>query len=172
MKTICTVVLFCALALPAWTLRPLPEKTFELLAPAETMFGRSDSSIPLRSMTLNTTVAEILSPIEAYWLNPNQLFTLDLNAYNRLQLHFNGSRQATAACSFWIDLNRNGSFTDKGEEFVVGSTNGKLQFDFKLPAEATKGITYMRVALRNKHLPLHGLNDFDGQVQDLMVKIQ
>ena len=73
----------------------------------------------------------------------------------------------------WIDFNRDGDFNDSGEEIVTGNSSsaGNRTADITIPANATLGITRMRVSMKYNAKSTPCENFGDGEVEDYAVNI-
>jgi uncharacterized protein YjdB len=73
----------------------------------------------------------------------------------------------------WIDYNKDGDFTDAGEEIVSGSgsTTSLLSASFTVPSTATIGATRMRVAMIYSSTPTPCGTFTYGEVEDYTVNI-
>ncbi len=73
----------------------------------------------------------------------------------------------------WIDLNRDGDFTDSGEEVFSsnGATSSTVTGSLNIPASAAPGKTTLRVAMRFNTAPRPCGNFTYGEVEDYTVSI-
>ncbi len=73
----------------------------------------------------------------------------------------------------WIDLNRDGDFTDSGEEVFSsnGATSSTVTGSLNIPASAAPGKTTLRVAMRFNTAPKPCGNFTYGEVEDYTVSI-
>lgn len=71
----------------------------------------------------------------------------------------------------FIDFNRNGVFTDAGEEIAAGTTSGKnpLIGSFTIPINASVGETRMRIAMSQNSIPSSCRSFAYGEVEDYKV---
>ena len=71
----------------------------------------------------------------------------------------------------WIDFNKDGDFNDDGERVFSGNGAGILSSTVEIPADATLGLTGMRVSMRwNRYM--NPCSDFAyGEVEDYTVNI-
>lgn len=76
--------------------------------------------------------------------------------------------------TIWIDYNRNGLFTDAGEQvFNQASTSANpINGSFIVPSNALEGGTRLRVAMRENGSPISCSSSFAGQVEDYTVIIK
>jgi PKD repeat protein len=90
-------------------------------------------------------------------------YTISVNA--------NGPMPRTT--SVWIDYNRDGDFTDAGEQVLIGTTQGIFTRSFIILATAATGTTRMRVMSRNGNMPLGPclINQMQLEAEDYNVVI-
>ena len=74
----------------------------------------------------------------------------------------------------WIDFNKNGSFTDAGEQVlsVAPNQNTTVSATFTVPTGATVGSTRMRVSMSYNAIPTSCQSFTYGEVEDYTVNIQ
>jgi len=71
----------------------------------------------------------------------------------------------------WIDFNKDGDFTDSGEEILSQSSNTTINSSISIPASAPSGSTRMRVTM-NYSNPVTSCGGFQyGEVEDYTVNI-
>ena len=75
------------------------------------------------------------------------------------------------AWTIWIDFNRDGDFDDAGEAAYTGTSAGTLSGNVNIPANASLGLTGMRVAMQWNN-PAASCGTFTyGEVEDYTVNI-
>ncbi|WP_246223787.1 GEVED domain-containing protein [Fulvivirga kasyanovii] len=76
--------------------------------------------------------------------------------------------------SVWIDYNRDGDFTDSGEQVWTQSAtqNSPVSGSFTVPSGATNGATRMRVSMKYNGIPTSCESFSYGEVEDYTVNIQ
>jgi len=72
----------------------------------------------------------------------------------------------------WIDYNRDGDFTDAGENVYSGSGKEAVSGDFTVPVSTIKGTTRMRVSMRSNNNPSFCSSFSYGEVEDYTANIQ
>lgn len=84
-----------------------------------------------------------------------------------------GGRSYNEGWRIWIDLNRDGDFSDSGEEvFSSGTaTSSTVNGSLNIPATASEGKATMRVAMRYNALPVACGSFNYGEVEDYTVNI-
>ncbi len=73
----------------------------------------------------------------------------------------------------WIDFNRDGDFTDDGEEVIDNDfTGSNISTSIAVPYTAATGSTRMRVMMRNSSMETETPCElYDGEIEDYMVNI-
>lgn len=72
----------------------------------------------------------------------------------------------------YIDFNQNGSFTDAGEMFKIGSSSGTKSKSIKIPTSAKNGATRMRVQMHYGSYLTNPCGNFtDGEAEDYTINI-
>jgi len=102
----------------------------------------------------------------------NQVVTVGLGDIVPLGLTpgFSGSPY-NEAWRVWIDFNKDGDFNDSGERVFNGNGAGILTSTVEIPADATLGLTGMRVSMRWNRF-MNPCSDFTyGEVEDYTVNI-
>lgn len=77
----------------------------------------------------------------------------------------------TESYKVWIDFNRDGDFTDAGEEVFSQSSSSAVSGSISIPAGAVSGTTRMRVSMRYNTAPASCGNFTYGEVEDYSVNI-
>ena len=117
-----TPISYCSSQGNNWSYEWISNVQFGLYANSSGAAGYTDFTSEMVSMESGSNVAVSLSP------------------------GFSGSTY-TEYWKVWIDYNKNGDFTDAGEEVFSGNGNGSFSGSFTVPAGAT-GTTRMRVSMK------------------------
>ncbi len=73
----------------------------------------------------------------------------------------------------WIDLNKDGDFSDSGEQlFATGPSGSNVSGNITIPITASSGFTRMRVAMSHTELPAFCGTFSNGEVEDYTVNIR
>jgi len=83
-----------------------------------------------------------------------------------------GGTSYTKYWKIWIDYNRDGDFTDSGENVVTRSGKGVVSGNFTVPVSTAKGTTRMRVSMRSGNNPPTCSSFNYGEVEDYTANIQ
>lgn len=89
----------------------------------------------------------------------------------KLTPKFSGSSY-TEYWRVWIDYNKNGSFTDSGEQVYSGSGKTAKSATFTVPTSALSGTTRIRVAMKYNAYPTSCESFQYGEVEDYTATIQ
>jgi PKD repeat protein len=72
----------------------------------------------------------------------------------------------------WIDFNKDGDFTDSGEEVFSGNGSSDVSGNLSIPAGAATGTTRMRVTMKYNGTPTSCETFSYGEVEDYTVNVQ
>ncbi|WBX73720.1 GEVED domain-containing protein [Tenacibaculum pacificus] len=104
----------------------------------------------------------------------SKIATVALGSTNQLVLSAGfASRSYNEHFTVWIDYNRDGDFTDAGEQIVTGNSVSKLNriTNITIPSNAKLGRTRMRVSMKFELASTPCENFGDGEVEDYTVNI-
>ena len=85
----------------------------------------------------------------------------------------NGITNKACGLAVWIDYNKDGDFTDTGENVTsaASATTSPKTGSFTIPASAILGTTRMRVSLKRNGIPTSCETGFTGEVEDYTINI-
>ncbi|PKH49874.1 peptidase S8 [Tenacibaculum sp. Bg11-29] len=104
----------------------------------------------------------------------SKVATVSLGSTNQLVLSAGFSNTAyNEHFSVWIDYNRDGDFTDAGEQVAIGNSSSAANriADVVIPSNATLGQTRMRVSMKYNAAATSCESFEEGEVEDYTVNI-
>ena len=133
--------------------------------------GISNSTDYISSVTLASQVSSTGRGTGGYTYYPAT--TLTLTAGKPVAYSLSPFRTTNREYwKIWIDLNKDGDFTDAGETLVnAANKKGTVTGSFTIPAAAL-GLTRMRIAMRNNNTMNACDNNYTGEVEDYPVDIK